>query len=258
MKNTKLIIVVVVVLALVALALARSVKPGEVGVDGGSSTSTGSISTQNTKPTTKSSNAGTIKSTLIKTAATESGLPEIEFLDKTLSFPMPGYDGVNIRVQKIAFGRGDAVNSTGCQGIPNTNFSTYLYPGNGICIPAKTVDGVPRGILAIHLLIENNGRYNFGGNTSTLKLHYLRIGSTIKPVHKFADALSSLENYNITPYSSKEVVLSYLVPEDQKQFDLLFDYKGVILPDPAHNVYTDSNGGLFIDFSKKTFELISR
>src|SRR4051812_12650821 len=112
MKNTKWVIAGVVVLALIALALFRSIKSREVGGEPGTlSTSTSSIRNTKTATLPKGSGTPTIRSTLINTVPTPTGLPEIEFIDKELSFTMPAYDRINVRVTKVAFGRGDAVTS---------------------------------------------------------------------------------------------------------------------------------------------------
>ena len=260
MKNKKYLIAGVVIVAIVIVLVVGN-KEAEKAVNDESVASTTEtvVKKPQIKPVSKpkaETDTSKSPSTLIKTNTAPSGYPEIEFIDKTLSFPLPNYDRINVRAQKVVFGRGEATASTGCQGIPNTNFAAYLYPGDGICISNDLVDGAPRGIIALHLLIENNGNYNFGGNSKVMQLHYLRASSSGAPVHRFAYPLNSLASYNIVPYSSKEIILSYLVPEDQPNFNLLFDYTGVLSPDLSQNVYANASGGLFIDFKNKTVSLI--
>jgi len=259
MPNKKYLIAGAVLVAIVLIVMVGSYATDD-REDNEVATSTVETTAQKpSAPKIQSKNTGTADkapSTLIKTNMAPSGFPEIEFIDKILSFALPNYERINVRVQKIAFGRGEAAASTGCKGIPNTNFSTYLYPGSGICISNDLINGVPRGILALHLIIENNGSYNFGGNAKVMQLHYLRASPGESATHRFAYPLNSLANYNIVPYTSKEVILSFLVPEDQKNFDLLFDYDGVPSLSLAQNVYADSKGGLFIDFSSKSLSHI--
>lgn len=185
-------------------------------------------------------------------------LPELEIIDKRLAIGLKNYSNVDMTIDRVAIGRGEASVSTGCQGIPNTNFSTYLYPGSGVCIGAEEVDGVPRAILAVHALIENNGNYGFGGNGGAIVLHYLRASTLGKPVHRFAHPIWDLANYYIGPYSSKEVLLSYLIPEDQTAFDLLVDYGGLLEPNVGVDVYQSSAQGFFVDFKTKNLTLIKK
>lgn len=258
MKNKKYLVVGAVAIVVVILIILQT-GSGKEAANSDSATSTMETTTVKKPSVSKpKTGAGTSQSpsTLIKTNVAPSGYPEIEFIDKVLSFPVPNYDRVNVRVQKVAFGRGDAAQSTGCKGVPNTNFASYLYPGDSICIGSDSVDGASRGILALHMLIENNGSYNFGGNAKTIELHYLRANADGVSAHRFAYPLNSLAAYNITPYNSREVILSYLVPEDQTNFDLLFDYKGTPSPDLSQNVYGSASGGLFINFSSKSISLI--
>jgi hypothetical protein len=182
--------------------------------------------------------------------------PELDFIDQRLSFSLKDFKDVKITIEKVVFGRGDSVTSTGCTGIPNANFSTYLYPGSGVCISADNVDGSPRGIVALHLLIDNNGQVGFGGNSNLLRLHYLRSDSSGSPSMRFAHALSGLASYYIEGYSSREVILSYLVPEDQQVFDLVSGYKTPLPENKSLNVYEFSDSGFFVDFQNNLIKRI--
>jgi|SRR3989344_1560763 len=242
------ILVVVVLLAIFALK-----NGGEKAPD---TTLDATEQTSSKTATPKSTNTSKTPSSLVQTNSTPTGLPEIEFIDKILSFSLKNYDKVNVRIQKVAFGRGDATESTGCQGIPNTNFSAYLYPGSSVCLGNDLVDGSKRGILAIHLLIENNGNYNFGGNAGTMRLHYLRSNAEGVPVHRFAYPLTSLASYNIGSYSSREIILSYLVPEDQQFFNFLIDHSGELPSDISKNVYQNATQGVSINFKTKIISIV--
>ncbi|MEK7117762.1 MAG: hypothetical protein AAB861_03235, partial [Patescibacteria group bacterium] len=180
MKNKKYLITGIIVFVIAVVLVVRSNETEKAVNDERDATTTETVVKKpQVKPASKprtETDTSKSPSTLIKTNTAPSGFPEIEFIDKTLSFPLPNYDRINVRAQKVVFGRGEATASTGCQGIPNTNFAAYLYPGDGICISNDLVDGAPRGIVALHLLIENNGNYNFGGNSKVMQLHYLRAG----------------------------------------------------------------------------------
>lgn len=186
---------------------------------------------------------------------TASNLPEIDFIDKRLVFPLKDFPNVKITIEKVVFGRGETVTSTGCSGIPNADFNAYLYPGN-ICISDTKVDGSPRGIVAFHILVENNGQMGFGGVSNTLRLHYLRADSSGTPTHIFANPLMDLGSYYINSYSSKEIVLSYLVPENQLVYDLVAGYKEPSLEKRSLNVYDFSVNGLLVDFGSKSLKIV--
>lgn len=218
-----------------------------------SATNTTSSNPQTTTQTNKTQPTGATKTTpALKTA----NFPEIDFIDRRITFELEDFPNVKLNINRVVFGRGETVTSTGCSGIPNANFSTYLYPGSGICISSEKVDGSPRGIVAFHLLIENNGNIGFGGNSDTLKLHYLRLDSAGKPVYRFATPLMGLGSYYINGYSSREIILSYLVPEDQLIFNLVSGYKEPAPEKKTLNVYDFSTDGLLIDFTSKILKII--
>lgn len=255
---------VVAVLIIIAISLYSGRNDEESGLTQNATTTDIDILTNNSNQgqtqvgsKTLSKTSSTVKSTQTDMSKTPTSQPEIELINLWLAFKLKKYSNVDTTLEKVVFGRGDAAISTGCSGIPNANFSTYLYPGSGICLGEAVVDGTKRGIVAIHMLIENNGNYGFGGNSDVMRLHYLRATSSGKAAHRFAYPISGLGSYYIQPYSSKEVILSFVVPEDQINFDLLFDYKGELSPDLSQNVYTNSSGGIFIDFEKKTVSLIN-
>lgn len=258
MKNNIFIIVGIVVVVLIvvfSLKPSDSIAPSEeTGDDKTASSNTsgsGSVS-----PKTSQTSAGS-KQTVSKTTATKtSNLPDIEFIDKRISFLLKDFPDVKVTVEKVVFGRGETVTSTGCTGIPNANFSTYLYPGSGICISETEVNGKPRGIVAFHMFIENNGQIGFGGNPDTFKLHYLGYDSSGKTVHKFANQITDFSKNYINQFTSKEIILSFLVPEDQLVYDFVYEYKEPSLENKSLNVYDFSVNGLFVDFGTKTLKIV--
>jgi hypothetical protein len=257
MNNKKVYIAIGIVAVVLVLFLAS--RPKNPITPPSSSEETGN--TQNT-PGTSSKTSQTTKTTqsktTVKTASvtTNENFPDMDFIDKRLVFSLKDFPNVKVTVERVAFGRGDAAISTGCTGVPNADFSAYLYPGSGICLGSDKVDGSPRGIVAFHMLIQNNSSVGFGGNSDVLRLQYLRSDSTGKPVYRFAYPLSGLTSYYIEGYSSKEVILSYLVPEDQLVFNLVSGYKEPTLENKTLNVYDFSTNGILIDFSSKTLKIV--
>jgi hypothetical protein len=213
-------------------------------------------STTPAKTGTKTSTSGSKTTSTGTSESLTAKYPEMDFIDKRLFFNLAGFDNVKLTIEKIAFGRGDASMSTGCSGIPNANFSTYLYPGSGICISADKVDGAGRGIVAFHILVENNGNIGFGGNSNLIKLHYLRSGSGGEVAHRFAYPINGLASYYINGYSSRSIILSYLVPEDQLVYDLLVGYKEPSIEERSLDVYKFSSNGLLLNFGTKDIELV--
>lgn len=258
-KNAYIIIGVIVVILIVFFALKSNVsapspeeKQEKANATSSAVSSTGSKQTGNTGTAAKQTAA---KISATKSAAVPN-FPEIDFIDKRITFPLKDFPGVIIIIEKVAFGRGDAAISTGCGGIPNTNFSTYLYPGSSICLGNADVDGSPRGIVAFHILVENKSNIAFGGNSDTLKLHYLRSDSAGKPVYRFAYPIKGLGDYYINGYSSKEIIISFLVPEDQLLFNLVAGYKEPFVENKTLNVYDFSTNGLLVDFGSKILKIM--
>lgn len=255
MKNKYIALIILVVVVAIG-AFAYSTNKISLNFNGSVEEKTNENTPTDTTDT-KGTTVKTTKTNTVKVPATQTKtLPEIEFINPVLSFNLANYDKVKFTIERVAFGRGDASTSTGCQGIPNTNFSTYLYPGSGICLGDAKVDGANRGIVAFHILIENNGQYGFGGDSNALKLHYLRSGSGGEITHRFAYPLNGLASYYLNPFSSKVVILSYLVPEDQRVFDLLVNYKAPSLENQTLNVYSNSTNGLLADFNSKSLKLV--
>lgn len=222
-------------------------KTEEVQKPGALQTKTGTeTSTTESKTTTSNTSTG----------STASKYPEMDFIDKRLSLNLAGFDNVKFTIEKVAFGRGDAAVSTGCSGVPNANFSVYLFPGSGICISADKVDGANRGIVAFHVLVENNGNIGFGGNSDLIKLHYLRSGTGGEVVHRFAYPILGLASYYINSYSSRNIVLSYLVPEDQNVYDLIIGYKEPAIEERSLDVYRFSSNGLLINFTTDDLKVV--
>ena len=253
--------VVVIILAIVFFA-----KPKEtIGPTGEGTEDQNKVedrsNTSNTGTVTKTNPSGqTIKAsqnttTKILTSNFTANLPSLDFIDKVTSLSIKDFPGAKITIQKIAFGRKDAVISAKCGGIPNANFSIYLYPGE-ICISDSEVDGSPRGIVSFHVLLENNGQIGIGGNPNTFRLHYLRSDSSGKPVHRFAYPLIDIESYYVNSYSSKEMMFSYLVPEDQLIYDFVVGYKESPTENKTLNVYDSSTNGLLVDFGSKTIKVV--
>lgn len=251
-KNIYIIvgIVVIILIAILALKPGSSIAPSKEVGETGSNLNTGNTGSKTTKATETSP-----KSTTNTSSA--SNFPSIDFIDKRIYFEPSDFKNVKITIEKVAFGRGETVTSTGCSGIPNADFSTYLYPGSGICINESKVDGSPKGIVAFHVLIENNGQVGFGGSSNIFRLHYLRPDpASGKPVHKFANPLTDLSDHYINQFSSKEVILSYLVPEDQLVYDFVYGYKEPLLENKTLNVYDFSVNGFLVDFSSKNIKLV--
>lgn len=249
-------IVIVILIAFFSLRPNKSIAPSETEGDA-SSTSGTSTSGSGTKTSPKTSQTSkTSSKSTTQTAVKTSNLPEIDFINKRLVFPLKDFPDVKITVEQVVFGRGDAAMSTGCSGIPNADFSTYLYPGSGICLSTEKVDGSPRGIVALHILVENNGNIGFGGNSNLLMLHYLRSDSSGTPVHKFAYPIMGLGSYYVNGYSSKEMILSYLVPENQLVYDFVYGYKEPLVENKTLNVYDFSINGLQIDFGTKNIKIV--
>jgi len=263
-KNIYIIVGVVVIILLITFAIRKNdpAPPSETAdeqskTEGVSATtSTGSRQVQTAGTNSEQTAKQTGNQTSITDYVIPSNLPNIDFIDERIIFPLKDFPDVKVTIEKVAFGRGETVVSTGCSGIPNTNFSTYLYPGSGICISADKVDGSPRGIVAFHLLVENNGNIGFGGNSDILKLHYLRSDSTGKPSYRFAYPVMGLASYYISGYSSKEMILSYLVPEDQLIFNLVSGYKEPIQAVGTSSVYDFSTNGLLVDFGLKNINVV--
>lgn len=256
-KNIYILVGAVVVILVIFLAVkpkateAPSIQNTEDGKTPSTSVTTSKPSQTGTKSATKSQNQ-TSKTDYVA----PSKLPNIDFMDQRLSFSVKDFPKVKITIEKVAFGRGETVISSGCTGIPNADFSAYLYPGNEICISDAKVDGAPRGIVAFHLLVENNGDIGFGGNSDTFKLHYLRSGASGGPVYKFAHPLIDLASYYVKWYSSEEIILSYLVPEDQLVFNLVSGYKEPISGNGISNVYDFSTNGILVDFGSRTLKIV--
>jgi len=255
MKNRKVYIIIgVVVIIAVVIFVMKS---------GGIKTALENMENQNktsnkapdATQTTKNTQKGTSKVSATNSSAALN-FPEIDFIDKRIAFPLKDFPGLKITVEKVVFGRKSATISPGCSGIPNANFVTYLYPGSNICVSDSKVDGSPRGIVAFHLLVENNGQIGFGGNSNALKLHYLRSDPSGRPVHKFATPLIGLESYYVNQSSSKKIILSYLVPEDQLVYEFIAGYKEPPLENKSLNIYDFSVNGLLVDFGSKDLKVI--
>jgi hypothetical protein len=259
MKNQKILIgagiVIIVLVLLLAFKNGEVTAPTETKEAGapkaGLQTSKGTTNTK-TSPSTGQTTTKTASVTGVKV----SNLPEIDFIDKRLAFELKDYPGVKMTIEKVVFGRGEKVTSTGCSGIPNANFSTYLYPGSGICISESEVDGSERGVIAFHVLVENNSNFGFGGNSNVLRLHYLRSDSSGKPVDRFAHPLNDLSAYYINGYSSRDIILSYLVPEDQMVYQLVSGYKDPLYENKTLNVFDFSTNGFLIDWTTKSIKLV--
>lgn len=250
-------IVGLVIIVLAGIIIARSNKTELVLDNAESETKTEEQSTV-TKTAVKSSGATKVTKESIVSAPSvinTTNLPEIDFINKRTALDLKNFPKVKLTIEKVAFGRGDAVISTGCSGIPNANFNSYLYPGS-ICLNKTDVDGSPRGIVAFHVLIENNGEIGFGGNSNVVKLHYLRSDASGKPVSKFATPLIDMDKYYINQYASKVVILSYLVPEDQMVYDLVIGYKEPALENRGLNVYDSSIHGFLVDFGTKNLKIV--
>jgi len=254
MSRKNILIGLVVIIVILALVMYSKNSPISTGINANSTSSP-------TTSTSKTSNtSGTVK--IPKTiadirATTNLNLPALDIFEPMLTLDLKGYSGVKITVEKVVFGRGDNVTSTGCTGLPNINFTTYLYPNGSLCISKGTVDGVPRGIVALHVLIENKGPYGFGG-VDPFQLHYLRADVNGKMQDRFATALNGMTNNFLQPYTSKEVVLSYLVPQDQLNYDFLINYKTPLDPTPGKTVYDYSEQGLFLNFSTKALTIVKK
>lgn len=266
MKNKKVYLIagLVVVVLIILFATSSKDSPDPIAPEGNTKTQESALPDKEapaaTVKTAEVAKAAPTTQTQTKAPVSEkpkvAGLAEIEFIDKRIVFPLKNYPQVKVTIEKVVFGRGETVQSTGCSGVPNANFSTYLYPGSGVCISNKTVDGVPLGIVALHILIENNGSVGFGGNSDTLRLHYLRSDSAGAPAYRFAYPLSGLAGYYIEGYSSREVILSYLVPQDQSVFNFVADYKEPIEGGGISNVFNYSANGLQIDFGSDSLKVV--
>lgn len=257
MQNKNIYIIAgIVILALIVFLAGRS----KVSAPSPSPEKAGEqqAKTQNTaKPGTKPTQAAkATKQAETKTAAATSPkkLPEMDFMDKRISFPLKNYPDVKVNVEQVVFGRGNAVLSESCSGIPNANFA-FLFPKGNMCINNTEVDGSQSGIVAVHLIIENNSQYGFGGNADVLRLSYLRQGAG-QLAYKFARPLIDLGSYYLNPYSSKRVMLSYLVPEDQLVFNLVSGYKEPLVENRTLNVFDFSTDGLLVDFQNKILKIV--
>jgi hypothetical protein len=251
MNKRNLLIVICLVIVIVLVFLLKK-NPDTVSNNQNATTTSQVVK----KTISTNTQTNTNSPSLTKTSAPSIGFPEIEFIDKKINLPLKNYSSVVISIDQIVFGRGNSVISPGCSGGPSSNYSTYFYPVAGTCITSDPVDGSPRALLAINAIIQNNGPANFGGIADVVKLHYLRATSDGKPVHKFAYPISSLATYTISPYSSKQVILSFLVPEDEQVFDLLINYSGELSPDVSKDVYQSSIQGLFINFKTKSVTIV--
>ena len=252
-------VVVVILIAFFAFRPKTSApSPAGTNEENGATSTTENSAVSGSKQTqsaTKSSSKQNSAKTSPTISVTAASLPALDFIDKRIVFPLKDFPNVKITIEKVVFGRGDTVKDTGCTGILNADFSAYLYPGS-ICISDAKIDGSPRGIVAIHALIENNGGIAFGGSSDLLKLNYSRPDSAGNLVFKFAYPLKGLASYYINGFSSKEMVLSYLVPEDQLVFNLVSGYKDPAPGNKDLNVYNFSTSGLLVDFGSKSLKII--
>lgn len=259
MKNKNIYTIIgLVIIVLAGIIIVRSNKTSPVSQNPEQKIETSdqsSVSKPATKssPTTKGGQSSVSSPVVVRNSV---DLPDIDFINQRVSLNLKDFPDVKMTIEKVAFGRGETVVSTGCSGIPNANFSTYLYPGSGICIGKSEVDGSPMGVVAFHVLLENNGQFGFGGNANAIKLHYLRSDASGKPVSKFAIPLIDMGSYYINQSASKVVVLSYLVPEDQLIYDLVVGYKEPSLEKKGLNVYDFSTNGFLTDFGSKTLKII--
>lgn len=258
MKKNIFIIVGIIIIILIAFFSLRpneSIAPSET--EKGASSTGDTTSINGTKTSSKTSQTKTSSKSTTQTAVVKtSTYPEIDFINKRVVFPLKDFPDVKVTVEQVVFGRGDAAMSTGCSGIPNADFSTYLYPGSGICLGTEKIDGSSRGIVAFHVLVENNGNIGFGGNSDLLMLHYLRSDSSGTPTHRFAYPIMGLGSYYINRYSSKEIIISYLVPENQLVYDFVYGYKEPLVENRTLNVYDFSINGLQIDFGTKNIKIV--
>ena len=228
--------------------------------NGETASTTTSQSTPSTKTSTKTGTKSVPKTigALLEQSKNASSInyPNLDFIDTRTSFNLNNYNGVKVTIERIVFGRGEVVNSNGCSSILSPDFTAYFYPNGSICINQSDVDGAPHAIVSLHLLIDNSSQYGFGG-IDLFKLHYLRADPSGAAKDKFAYPLLGLSNYNLKPYTSKEVVLSYIVPQDQLSYDFLTNYTGPMfgLP-PGETVYKYSDQGLFINFSDKSISIV--
>ena len=259
-KNTYLAIGAIIVVVLVIVFLIKpntpTKAPTEADNQEGVASSTPTQSSGKKAPVAKTTSANLPATKASVAIAPVVSYPEIDFINQELVTKVSDFSDVKITIEQIVFGRGNAAISTGCTGIPNINFSTYLYPGNSICLSSEAIDGAPRGILAFRLLVENNGNIGFGGNPDTFLLHYTRADTTGTVKDKFAHPLADFSNYYIAGYASKQVVLSYLVPEDQLTYDLISGYQGPSLENKNLSIYDLSESGIFIDFGSKNIKIV--
>lgn len=260
-KNTYIAVAVVVIILLAILALKSNKASAPENTAAQNQPSNNSTGNNTANTSGKISNVvkigqrpGTTKPAT--GIGTVSNLPDLDLIDKMLTLNLKDYPDVRITIEKVAFGRGAAIISPKCSGVPNVNFSTYLYPGDSICINPFMVDGSPGGIVAFHLLIENKGQLGFGGNSSTFKLHYIRANSSGALVNKFASALIDLGSYYLNPYTSKEVVFSYMVPQDQLVYDFVAGYNPPTIETKDLNAYDFSSNGILVDFSSNSLKIV--
>lgn len=251
MKNKKILTfgIILVIIVAIIISLDFSSKPNQPNE---SQEEVAGKTGDKTNPT--ATNKVSTQSKITQTAPKVS-YPEVEFLDKRTVFNLKDFPGAKFTIEKVVFGRGNLVISPECQGVPNTNFTTYLYPGSRACIKESVVDGSPVGILAFHLLVENNGNVAIGG-TDILKLHYLRSDPAGSPQFRFATPLIDLRSYYINGYSSKNIILSYLVPEDQLVYNLVAGYKEPSIENRTLNIYDFSKNGILIDFKSKNLTVV--
>ena len=258
MQNKKIYLWVVVVIIIVAgyyLYSKKTPTEQEPTVDEAGNTSettqtSGSTSKTGSKTTTK-----TIGALIAETKnATNTKLPDLDFINTRTVVNLKSYNNVKITIEKVSFGRGEIVNSNGCSKPLDANFTTYFYPQGTVCIGDANVDGAPHGLVSLLILVENGGYLGFGG-TDLFKLHYLRADQAGIAKDKFAFPLLSMSNYYLQPYTAKEIVLTYVVPEDQLSYDFLVNYT-VPITGVNKDVYQYSDQGLFIDFKAKTIAVV--
>jgi hypothetical protein len=263
-KNIYIIVAVVVVIgALVILNKQNNASPIPESTANQKTTAEGKSA-----PNTKSTNVGVKSIQTTKTVQKQStvsgttvvnsapNLPNLDFIDKRISLKLKDYPDVRITIEKIAFGRRGSIISPKCNGVPNADFGIYLYPDENTCINDFKVDGAPGGIVAFHILIDNKGQLGFGGSSNIFKLHYLRTDSSGQLVHKFASPIIDLSSYYLNPYTSKEVVFSYMVPEDQLLYDFVSGYKAPDFGNKSLNVYEFSSNGFLVDFASKNIKMV--